>query len=242
MLVRSPALLQFSSLWSMMLISSVLRSWTTLFKSFHRTSKSVGRFTRSKNDGYVRASSTSTCGCRRKPKHMIGCNLALQQNQKENQIQRQKKWRPRQRLSLPHPNRQRRQPEPMNCVLSARENTLSSDVKCFAKRLPVKEQRLLPTTSFASPASERVIMHVIVPVLELAAKTIANWLTIVSFTALIACSRQKDWNKTLPLPRRSRPLKIFQLQTRKLLRQLTTAPQVEKRLQRVWKACYKSSN
>ena len=47
-------------------------------------------------------------------------------------------------------------------------------LKCFAKRLPIKEQRLLPTTSFASPASERVIMHVIVPVLELAAKTIAN--------------------------------------------------------------------
>ena len=70
--------------------------------------------------------------------------------------------------------RQRRQPGPMNCVLSARENTLSSDVKCFAKRLRIKEQRLLPTTSFASPASERVIMHVIVPVLELAAKTIAN--------------------------------------------------------------------
>ena len=49
--------------------------------------------------------------------------------------------------------------------------------------------------------------------------------------------RQKDWNKTLPLPRRSRPLKVHQLQNRKLLRQLTTAPQVERRLQRVSKAC-----
>ena len=135
-----------------MLISSVLRSSTRLFKSFHRTSKSLGRFTRSKGDGYVRASPISTFSCRRKPKQMIGCNLDLQQNQKENQIQRQQKSRPRPRLSLPHPNRQRRQSGPMNCVLFARENTLSSDVKCFAKRLPIKEQRLLPTTSFASPA------------------------------------------------------------------------------------------
>ena len=46
---------------------------------------------RSKRDGYVRASSISTFGCRRKPKHMMGGNLALQENQKKNQIQRLQK-------------------------------------------------------------------------------------------------------------------------------------------------------